>query len=93
MTGPGSTLKAILSAMPVDLSSGQCSCAAMAAKMDLLGADWCLSPTGMREIVDSMRENAGLAGVPFSEIAARALVYVAVRLSGSRDSTPSAPAP
>ncbi len=62
-----------------------CSCRSMAAKMDQLGPDWCMSDDGLAEILGVMRDEHakrwadGSTILPWSDIAARQLVLLACR--------------
>ncbi len=62
-----------------------CQCNHMAAKMDLLGPDWCESSDGMTEILQVMRaehaarKSDGLTSLPWSDFAAKQLVLLACR--------------
>lgn len=86
--GPGAVLKRLLSTFGV-VSAAGCSCDAMAAKMDFLGPEWCLSRHGFDEIAASLERAARDRGFPFCRLAARLLVIAAVHLSDIRQATPS----
>ncbi len=76
--GPGTELKAILSAMGI--APGNCTCNAMASKMDAWGPDGC--EQHMEEIVGSLTTAAEQRGwmriIPFKELGARGLALLAI---------------
>lgn len=77
--GPGTELKKLLAGWPFYItSSPDCSCNAMAAKMDAMGCEWCESPEGMAEILAAMKSNAEKRGIPYIEAAAKLLVKRAI---------------
>ena len=82
--GPGRELKAILKDWLGIESTPTCSCNKMAAKMDLLGSEWC-EGEGMASILEVMRaEHAkrwadGRTILPWTDAGARQLVLLACR--------------
>lgn len=74
--GPGTELKKLLAAFGI-VASPACSCNAMAARMDALGADG--SEAIMDEVLAVMRREAERRGLPFIQAAARLLVKKAIR--------------
>jgi hypothetical protein len=83
--GTGSVLKELLRDWLGIESTPNCSCNAMARKMDTLGPEWCKSDDGMAEILGVMRtEHAkrwadGRTILPWTDLAARQLVLLACR--------------
>ena len=82
--GPGTRLKALLRDWLGIEASPTCKCNGMALKMNHRGPDWC-EGEGMAEILDVMRAEhakrweAGKTILPWSDFAARRLVFLAVR--------------
>lgn len=82
--GPGTRLKALLRDWLGIEASPTCKCNAMALKMNHRGPEWC-EGEGMDEILDVMRTEhakrweAGKTILPWSDFAARRLVFLAVR--------------
>jgi hypothetical protein len=80
--GPGTELKAILRDWFGFNATLGCSCGAMAKRMNALGPDWC-EGQGLQEILAAMRGEhakrraAGKTILPWSELAAKALVRIA----------------
>lgn len=85
--GPGTELHRMLANWFGIVPSEQCPCRAMAAKMNMLGPDWCESEAGMAEILDVMRteharrKKAGETIYPWTEIGARQLIKRACRIA------------
>lgn len=73
--GPGTELKKLLRRFGV-VSSPDCRCEAMAARMNALGPDG--SAEIIDEIIATMREEATRRGLPWIEAAARLLVKRAI---------------
>ena len=73
-SGPGTELKALLARVGIT-AEPDCSCNAMAAKMDAWGEE-CVEH--MAEIVEHLRAQAEARGLPFLDAAGRALVRVAI---------------
>ena len=80
-SGPGTELKAILKDWLGIEATPNCSCNAMARKMDDRGPEWARSDEGMAEILGVMRTEHGKRNtiLPWSDIAARQLVLLACR--------------
>ncbi len=84
--GPGTELKALLAGWPFYItSSPDCSCNAMADRMDAMGPDWCASPEGMQEILEAMKKNAAAKSIPYVELAAKMLVRRAIRIARGKN--------
>ena len=87
----GRELTALLSSIGFGHSDG-CGCSGMAATMDALGPEWCLSDAGMAEILGVMRAehgkrwNAGQTRLPWTDIGARTLVKLACRRAEAKAS-------
>lgn len=85
--GPGTELHRMLANWFGIVPSENCPCRTMAAKMNLLGPDWCESEAGMAEIIDVMqteharRKKAGETIYPWTEIGARQLIKRACRIA------------
>jgi hypothetical protein len=79
--GAGQELKAILKDWLGIEATPNCSCNAMARKMDERGPEWCRSDEGMAEILGVMRTEHGKRKtlLPWTDIAARQLVLLACR--------------
>jgi hypothetical protein len=84
--GPGTELKAILKDWLGIEATPNCSCNAMARKMDERGPEWCRSDGGMAEILGVMRTEHGKRKtiLPWTDIAARQLVLLACRRAEAR---------
>jgi hypothetical protein len=83
--GPGRELKALLKDWLGIEATPTCSCNKMAAKMDLIGPEWCESDKGMVEILGVMRDEHakrwadGRTILPWTDAGARQLVLLACR--------------
>ena len=75
-SGPGTELKKILARVGI-VATDSCPCNARAAEMDRQGCDWV--EANMATVVGWLREQATARGLPFMDVAGRALVRVAVR--------------
>lgn len=90
--GPGTELKALLKDWLGIEASPTCSCNAMARKMNARGVAWCLSESGMAEILGVMRaEHAkrwadGRTRLPWTDLVARTLVRLACRRAEAKAS-------
>ena len=88
--GCGTELKAMLKDWLGIEATPSCSCNAIALRMDSLGPDWCESDQGMTQILDVMRTEhakrwaAGKTILPWTDVAARQLVYMACRRSRAK---------
>lgn len=78
LRGPGTALKRLLAAIGI-VTTPRCACAATARKMDEGGPDWCRAH--LDEIVDVMAREAKARSLPFSRLAGKALVRLAIRLA------------
>lgn len=88
-TGAGSELKRVLAGWPFYLvAEPDCTCHAMAARMDEMGCDWCASDEGIDEILATLRENAAKRGLPYMEAAARMLVKRAISTARAKLNQP-----
>ena len=85
-SGPGTELKAILKDWLGIEATPNCSCNAMAQKMDERGPEWARSDEGMAEILGVMRTEHAKRNtiLPWSDIAARQLVLLACRRAEAR---------
>ena len=87
---PGTELKLLLKKWLGIEASPTCSCSSMARRMDSLGPDWCESDQGMTQIIDVMRAEhakrweAGKTILPWTDVGARQLVYMACRRSRAK---------
>ena len=85
----GTELKALLKDWLGIESSPTCSCSSMARRMDALGPDWS-EGEGMAQILDVMRTEhakrweAGKTILPWTDVGARQLVYMACRRSRAK---------
>ena len=85
--GPGTELHRMLANWFGIVPSANCPCRTMAARMNLLGPDWCESEGGMKEILEVMkaeharRKKAGETIYPWTEIGARQLIKRACRIA------------
>ena len=85
----GTELKALLKDWLGIEATPTCSCNAMARKMDTLGPDWC-EGEGMASILDVMRAEHGKRWadgrtiLPWTDVGARQLVYMACRRSRAK---------
>lgn len=83
--GAGTQLKSLLKEWLGFESSPTCRCNSMAAKMDMLGPDWCESDAGMSEILEVMktehrkRRSSNQTILPWSDFGAKQLVLLACR--------------
>ena len=76
--GPGTELKRILARVGI-VATPDCSCNAYAVLMNANGCDWV--EANLDTVVGWLREQATARGLPFMDMAGRALVRVAVRNS------------
>lgn len=82
---PGDELKALLRDWLGIAPENECKCKSMAARMNMLGPEWCESDSGMAEIIGVMREEharrraSGTTILPWSDFAAKRLVNLACR--------------
>lgn len=76
MTGPGSQLQALLSAVGIRAAETGCRCRSRAGFMDRQGPDWC--ERNIDTIVGWLRDEAKKRGIPFVDMAGRQLVRVAI---------------
>ena len=74
--GPGTELKKILARAGI-VATDSCPCNARAAEMDANGCEWV--EANLSTVVGWLREQATARGLPFLDMAGRALVRVAVR--------------
>lgn len=74
--GPGTELKKIFDKLLIKEQKG-CDCAGHAIMMDRWGPDICLER--MDQILGWLKEEAEKRGLPFSRIAAKAMVRLAIR--------------
>ena len=84
-SGPGTELKALLARVGI-VATPDCSCNQRAAEMDRNGCEWV--EANMSTVVGWLREQAEARGLPFLDLAGRALVRVAVR-NARRAATPA----
>lgn len=83
--GPGTELKALLKDWLGIESSPTCKCNAMAARMNIWGCDECRKPENMQQVINVMRDEhgrrvkAGQTILPWSEVAAKTIVNIAIR--------------
>jgi hypothetical protein len=73
--GVGSELKRLLGRLGIE-PTPHCSCQKRAAMMDKRGIDWC--EQNASEIIGWLREESLKRGLPFIELAARALLKLAI---------------
>ena len=83
-SGPGTELKKLLARVGI-VAAPDCACNARAAEMDRQGCEWV--EANMSTVVGWLREQAEARGLPFLDMAGRALVRVAVR-NARRAATP-----
>ena len=79
--GVGTNVKKYLLRLGIR-AKGRCHCEDMAAMMDASGPAWCRE--NLDAILDSMSESAKILGVPFVRVAAKALVWRAIRKEEKR---------
>lgn len=90
--GPGTELKSLLRDWLGIESTPTCSCNAMARRMNAEGVAWCLSESGMAEILGVMRAehgkrwDAGKTRLPWTDLGARTLVKLACRRAEAKAS-------
>ncbi len=78
--GPGTELKKLLAAWPWKIkASPTCPCNRMARQMDEWGCDECEKPERIAEILSFMEPEARKRKLVWSETAARAAIWLAIR--------------
>lgn len=78
--GVGTELKKLLGWLGIK-ASANCKCNSKAAFMDYKGPDWCRENSG--EVIGWLRDAARDRGLPFSETAAKALLWLAIKKATS----------
>jgi hypothetical protein len=81
----GTELKKLLNRVGIT-ASPTCSCNARAAHMDMMGCPWVRENLDM--VVGWLEEEAIKRGLPFSRMAGKALVRLAVRLAETKANVP-----
>lgn len=88
--GPGTELHGLLRDwLKIEPTHG-CQCESMAAKMDKMGSEWCLSDDGLAEILGVMRDEHakrwadGRTILPWTDAGARQLVLLACRRASAK---------
>jgi len=74
--GPGTELKKLLRLVGIK-DKGGCRCNSRAREMDRQGADWCRENIDL--IVSWLREEAKARKLPFSAVATKLLVRIAIK--------------